>query len=106
MQKTAYAAGVLALIMGLGVGVQGVHADNDIWDMMNPAWWMGLDDDDDDWEYWYYGPGRYARGGPGPYGWGGYPYGPGYYGWGGYPGHYGYGGMQQKAEKAPLPIPD
>lgn len=78
---------LITLATALSVG-QLAQADNDIWDMMNPAWWMGLDDDDDDWRYWRYGPGRYARGWP--YGWGG-PYG---YGWGGpyggYPGYYGH----------------
>ncbi len=105
MQNKTLAVGVLALVMGLGFGVQGVQADNDMWDMMNPAWWMGLDDDDDDWEYWYYGPGRYAGGGP--YGWGGGPYGPGHFGWGGYPGPYMLGQQRKKKQPAPAPrIPD
>ncbi|HYQ73456.1 MAG TPA: hypothetical protein VET88_16220 [Gammaproteobacteria bacterium] len=30
--------------------------DDDIWDMMNPAWWADeiFDDDDDDDDWWYY----------------------------------------------------
>ncbi len=104
MQNKTLAVGALALAMGFGV--QGVQADNDMWDMMNPAWWMGLDDDDD-WEYWYYGPGRYTWGGAGPYGWGGGPYGPGHFGWGGYPGPHMLGQQRKKKKPAPAPrIPD
>ncbi len=100
MQKQKLVLSAVALAVGLGVGTSGVQADSDdFWDMMNPAWWMGLDDDDDDdWKYWVYGPGRYYRhgyGGP----WGGYGY--------GYPG-YGYpqAQTQKKAAPAPAPVPE
>jgi hypothetical protein len=97
MQKTIPVASAVALVMGLAAGTSNVQAGDDFWDMMNPAWWMGLDDDDDDdWKYWVYGPGRYYRhgyGGP----WGGYGY--------GYPG-YGYRGYPQaQSNKAPAPTP-
>ena len=67
------------LTLGLGSATPSTVAlADDIWDMMNPAWWMGLDDDDDDWYYRRYRYGRYGWDGPrGPYGWGGYP---GYFG--------------------------
>ena len=71
---------ILSVLAAAVIGAAGTMASSptpadDVWDMMNPAWWMGFDDDDDDWKYWAYGPGAYAWGGP--YGWGGYP---GYYG--------------------------
>jgi len=64
-----------ALAFGLGgtMLVGAAQADN-FWDMMDPEWCFG-DDDDDDWRYRAYGPGRYYS--RAPYGWGGYP---GYYG--------------------------
>ena len=104
MQKKTLVAGTVALALGLGVGASSVQADDDFWDMMNPAWWMGLDDDDDDWKYWVYGPGRYYRYGYGGGPWGGYGY-PGYggYGYRGYPGAV---NTQKKAAPAPAPIPE
>jgi len=104
MLKKTQVAGAVALAMGLAVGTSSVQADDDMWDMMNPAWWMGLDDDDDDdWKYWVYGPGRYYRHGyGGPYGYGGYGY-PGYgYGYRGYP----QAQTKKKAAPAPAPIPE
>ena len=99
MQKKLNVAGAVALALGLAVGTSSVQAD-DFWDMMNPAWWMGLDDDDDDdWKYWVYGPGSYYRYGyGGPHGYGG-PYGYGYRGYG----HPGY--VQQKSKKKAAPPP-
>ena len=105
MQKKTLVAGTVALAMGLGAGASSVQADrDDIWDMMNPAWWMGLDDDDDDWKYWVYGPGRYYRHGYGGGPWGGYGY-PGYGGYG-YRGYPGAANTQKKAAPAPAPIPE
>ena len=48
------------------------YDDDDIWDLMNPAWWAEemFDDDDDDW--WYYRQHLYNPYWGGPY-WGG-PY--------------------------------
>jgi hypothetical protein len=102
MRGKKLAAASLAVLMGTGFGLGAAQAD-DMWDMMNPAWWMGLDDDDDDddWKYWYYGPGRYAWGGPyGNRGYGGYaaPY-PGY-GYG-----QGYPMKQQQSKKKAAPAP-
>ena len=73
---------LLSMVGAAAIGLAGSAAPNvaladDIWDMMDPTWWLGLDDDDDAWRYWRYGPGRYGRGGPygwgGPYAWGMYP---------------------------------
>ena len=116
MRSTKMVSTALILaVMGLGSATfpQGAVADSDdFWDMMNPAYWMGLDDDDDDWKYWAYGPGSYGGWG-GPYGWG-RPYGwGGPYGWGapyggwGAPGYQGYprvGASQVSAtQAAPAP---
>jgi len=65
-----------AAFFGGVLQTQVATADDDIWDLMNPGWWIDqMDDDDDDyWRYRRYGAGPYAYGGP--YGWG-YP--PPYY---------------------------
>jgi hypothetical protein len=75
----------LAVLSGMAAKVPPAVAADDIWDLMNPAWWFGLtDDDDDDWRYWAYGPGRYygyGHGYPGwrwPHGWGSPWYGSGW----------------------------
>jgi len=84
------------IALGLGSATPSTVAwADDFWDMMNPAWWMGLDDDDDDWHYRRH---RYGR-----YGWDA-PWGP--YGWGGYPGHFGRTiVIAQRADK-PRPEPE
>ena len=63
--------------------------------MMNPAKWMGIDRDDDDWRYRRY---RYDR-----YGWGG-PWRP--YGWGGYPGYFGRTIVIAQQADPPKPAPE
>jgi hypothetical protein len=82
------------LFCGGAVQIQIAQAGDDIWDLMNPAWWADrFDDDDDDWDYWRYG--RPYHGGP--YGWGYPPY-PAYP----FP-------PQQPVKKkppAPLPVPE
>lgn len=106
MQNKVWIAGSLTVALGLSMGSNAVQAD-EIWDMMNPAWWMGLDDDDDDdWKYWVYGPGRYAWGG-GPYGYGApyHGYGPGYHGWGRHPGAF-HGQPAKKKKVAPPRVPE
>jgi hypothetical protein len=75
------------------VETQLTQAD-DMWDMMNPAWWADqFDDDDDDWDYWPYGP------------YGPYPYYGGPYGWG-YPPHPIPQQPSKKKQPAPVPIPE
>ena len=60
MQKTLVVSVAAALAFGLGSStITNVAQADDFWDMMDPEWWFG--DDDDDWKYWYYGPGRYAQ---------------------------------------------
>jgi len=67
------------LALGLSSAIpSSVAQAGNIFNMMNPARWMGLDDDDDDWYHRRYRYDRYRWGGPwGPYGWGGHP---GYFG--------------------------
>jgi hypothetical protein len=106
IRQAAIAAAVLS---GMAAKAPLAVAADDIWDLINPAWWFGLTDDDDDWRYWAYGPGRYAgHGYPGP-GWG-WPHGWDYpgYGYGGwYTRHMaGFaGGQTAAAEPAPEPKP-
>ena len=93
-QTVVWLAAALAFGLGSAALTNAAQAD-DFWDMMDPGWWFG--DDDDDWEYRAYGPGRYYAGGP--YAWGG-PY-----GWGGYPGHYGYpSATAPRARSAQQPV--
>ena len=83
----------VAALLSAGLEAQVAQADDDIWDLMNPAWWIDqMDDDDDDW--------RYRRHAPGPYG-----YGP--YGWG-YPPGFAYPPPPPAAKKKQpeLPIPE
>ena len=85
------------LVIGLvGPTAGGLALAEDIWDLMNPAWWFGLDDDDRYHSRHRYG--RYGWGDPwGGHGWGGGPWGP--YGWGSYPGLIGPGlTVAQRAE--------
>lgn len=92
MLKKTVASLAVAAFFGGAVQTQVAQADNDdIWDLMNPAWWADrFDDDDDDWRYRYYdyGPGRYAYAGP--------------YGWG-YPGYNPQNLMQTKKKQPPAP---
>lgn len=71
LKKTVLSMAVAAILGGV-VETRIVQADDDMWDLMNPAWWIDKmdDDDDDDWRYWRHGYGPYGYGGP--YGWG-YP---------------------------------
>ena len=85
-KKTVVALGVTSLLLGAMQSRVAIAGD-DIWDLMNPAWWF--DDDDDDWRYGYYGPGPHA-------------YGP--YGWGAPPPYYGYA-YNQPAKKQQPPAP-
>ncbi len=74
-----------ATFLGGVVETRAAYAEDDIFDLMNPGWWIDqMDDDDDNW--------RYRRHGPGPYGFGSS------YGWG-YPGGYRYptSARQEKA---------
>ena len=56
-----------AAFFGGTVPTQTAQADDDIWDLMNPAWWadeMFDDDDDDVWWYYRYHPYSPYWGGP------------------------------------------
>ncbi len=93
-------AAALAFSLGSAALTNVAQAGN-FWDMMDPGRCFG--NDDRDWGYRGYGPGRYYAGGP--YDWGD-PY-----RWGGYPGYYGYPHFaaprtkfaQQKAPTLKLP---
>lgn len=93
LKKTVISMAVAAFLGG-AVETQVAYADDDIWDLMNPAWWVDqMDDDDDDWRYWRHGPGPYGYGSP--------------YGWG-YPPGYAYPPPPQPAKKKQpeLPLPE
>jgi hypothetical protein len=95
LRKPIFSMAVAVFFWGL-LQAQTAQAGDDIWDMMNPAWWADkFDDDDDDWDYWRYGPDSYYHGGP--YGWGYPPY-PGYP----YPPQQ----APKKKQPDPLPIPE
>jgi len=72
-----FAAGLLWGVVGSTV--ENLAVADEIWDLMNPAWWMGLDDDDG-WHHRHHRWGRYAWDGPWGPNWGGGPW--GVYGWG------------------------
>ncbi len=92
----------VALAFGFGsVTLTNVSQADNFWEMMDPG--RCFSDDDRDWGYRGYGPGRRYAGGP--YGWD-FPY-----RWGGYPGYYGHPHVaapwtkhtQQKAPTLKLP---
>ncbi len=93
LNKTLLSIAAAALLGGV-VETRVAYAGDDIWDLMNPGWWMDqIDDDDDDWRYRRYGPGPYGFGSP--------------YGWG-YPAGYGYPPPPAAKKKKPpeLPLPE
>lgn len=93
MVKKTLISMVVATFLGGAVESRIAVAD-DMWDLMNPGWWIDQmdDDDDDDWRYWRYGPGPYGYGSP--------------YGWG-YPPGYAFPPQQPVKKKQPeLPIPE
>ena len=71
MIKKSVVIFAVAAFLGGAVPAQIAQAGDDIWDLMNPAWWADeMFDDDDDWRYYrrhHYAPywgGPYGRPGP------------------------------------------
>ncbi len=84
----------VAIFFWGAVQTQAAQAGDDLWDLMNPAWWADrFDDDDDDWDAWRYGPDPYFYGAP--YGWGYAPY----------SGYYPFPPQQPEKKKQPAPLP-
>lgn len=95
MQKKPVFSIAVAVFLWAAIQTQTVQARDDIWDLMNPAWWVDQFDDDDDWDAWHHGPDPYVYGGP--YGWGYAPY-------SGYP--FPPQPSAMKKQPAPLPLPE
>jgi hypothetical protein len=75
MRRKQLLLATLGVVLGLSSAMPSTVAQaGNFMNMMNPARWMGLDRDDDDYYSRRYRYDRYRWGGPwGPYGWGGPP---------------------------------